>query len=111
MMKDAVSADSQDSSQMEPTPQNMQQYVVLENLKRCPLCGAVNAMENHECFACSWHGEFDHDSLAVEDGLIEMLGQCPELFSTFEPIHSDSVLIRAERLVRRIFRRRFDIRI
>lgn len=96
---------------MESIPPNMLQYVVLENLKRCPLCGAVNAMDNHECFACSWYGEFEHDSMAVENGLIEMLGQCPELMSSLEPVQGDTVLVRAERLVRRIFRRRFDIRI
>lgn len=50
-----------------------------ESLMRCPLCGAINAMTNEECFVCTWHGEFDHDPHRVEAGLDELLIQCPEL--------------------------------
>ncbi len=49
------------------------------NLKRCPLCGAVNAHLNEECFACSWHGEFDRDPATVEEGLSLLIDRCPEL--------------------------------
>lgn len=50
-----------------------------ENLKRCPLCGAVNAKQNIECFLCSWSGQFDYEIQAVEEGLEELLERCPEL--------------------------------
>jgi len=50
-----------------------------EALKRCPLCDAINAMSNEECFVCTWHGEFNHDPDNVEAGLGELLDRCPEL--------------------------------
>lgn len=50
-----------------------------ENLKRCPLCGAVNAKQNAECFLCAWHGEFEYELESVEEGLEELLERCPEL--------------------------------
>ncbi len=49
------------------------------NLKRCPLCGTVNAKLNCECFVCRWYGAFDCEADSVEEGLIEVLEQCPEL--------------------------------
>jgi hypothetical protein len=56
-----------------------QRKVAAESLKKCPLCGAINAVTNSECFACTWHGEFDHDPAHVEAGLGELLIRCPEL--------------------------------
>jgi len=50
-----------------------------EALKRCPLCDAINARSNEECFVCNWHGAFDHDPVHVEAGLDELLDRCPEL--------------------------------
>ena len=50
-----------------------------ESLKRCPLCGAVNARSNGECFVCRWAGNFDHNPAHVEEGLSELLTRCPEL--------------------------------
>ncbi len=52
------------------------------NLKRCPLCGAVNAHQNHECFACGWYGAFDRDPDTVEEGLNLLIDRCPELANT-----------------------------
>ena len=49
------------------------------NLKRCPLCGAVNANRNAECFACGWYGRFDSDAETVEEGLNLLIDRCPEL--------------------------------
>ena len=53
--------------------------LAVDNLKRCPLCGTVNAKMNCECFVCRWHGEFDNEPDSVEDGLVEVLERCPEL--------------------------------
>lgn len=53
--------------------------VAAENLKLCPLCGAVNAKLNGECFVCCWQGEFEHDADLIEAGVHELLDQCPEL--------------------------------
>lgn len=50
-----------------------------EALKRCPLCNAINARSNEECFVCNWHGAFDHDPASIEAGLGELLDRCPEL--------------------------------
>ena len=50
-----------------------------EHLKSCPLCGAINATENFECFACRWAGQFDQDAETVQCGLDELISRCPEL--------------------------------
>lgn len=49
------------------------------NLKRCPLCGAVNAVVNQECFICRWHGAFYRNPAEIEEGLAQLLDHCPEL--------------------------------
>src|SRR5437868_10169769 len=49
------------------------------SLKRCPLCGAVNAVANAECFVCCWRGDFERDPDSVDEGLGELLIRCPEL--------------------------------
>ena len=56
-----------------------QRRIAAGSLKRCPLCGAVNALANGECFVCSWSGAFDRDPDHVEEGLCELLNRCPEL--------------------------------
>src|SRR5579872_5073936 len=48
-------------------------------LKRCTLCGAVNALSNEECFVCRWHGDFDTSPSKIEEGVHQLLGRCPEL--------------------------------
>ena len=48
-------------------------------LKRCVLCGAVNALENPDCFVCGWHGRFDSDPIQIEKGVNLLLDRCPEL--------------------------------
>lgn len=65
-----------------------------ENLKRCPVCGSVNARQNYECVTCRWHGRFDTDPRAIEEGLDELLDRCPEL--------SDSLLDRSHKTRKRI---------
>ena len=58
----------------------------VKDLKRCPLCGAINAHENAECFVCAWRGNFTTDPESVEQGLDELFDRCPELFDAmFEP--------------------------
>lgn len=51
----------------------------VENLKRCPLCGVLNAAQNAECFVCRWHGLFDRDPSHIEACLFDLLERCPEL--------------------------------
>ena len=77
------------------------------NLKRCPLCGAVNAHQNEDCFACGWHGKFDRDPEIVEEGLNQLIDRCPELANaaSFEPVKR-SLWDR----IRALFRRRVDLR-
>ncbi|HEY3783250.1 MAG TPA: hypothetical protein VGL56_19395 [Fimbriimonadaceae bacterium] len=52
--------------------------VAATNLKRCPVCEALNAVSNNECFVCTWRGKFSHDPMDIEDGLRELLTRCPE---------------------------------
>jgi hypothetical protein len=56
----------------------------IANLKRCPLCGAINAIRNDECFACSWHGLFLCDRQSVCEGVAAILARCPELTAPLE---------------------------
>jgi hypothetical protein len=90
-----------------------QRRLAADSLKCCPLCGAVNAMTNEECFVCRWHGEFDHDPYRVEEGLGELLMQCPELVDAMMDV-TPPRLNRMERLrawFRGLFRRRVDLRV
>lgn len=52
---------------------------IAENLKRCPLCGAVNAALNDECFVCRWHGEFEREPESIEQGINDLIAHSPEL--------------------------------
>jgi hypothetical protein len=80
------------------------------NLKRCPVCGTVNAKLNGECFVCRWHGTFDHNSLSVEEGLIEVLEQCPELIDCILYIpRSESFFEKARGWLRGRMRKRLDL--
>jgi hypothetical protein len=49
------------------------------NLKRCPLCSALNARDNGSCFVCGWFGAFDHDPFRIEESLVRLIYQSPEL--------------------------------
>lgn len=57
--------------------------LTIERLKRCPLCGALNAGDNEECFVCTWQGAFDRDEESVEEALDFLLLRCPELAEEF----------------------------
>src|SRR5438309_6986097 len=86
--------------------------LAVDNLKRCPVCGTVNAKLNPECFVCRWHGEFDCDPISVEDGLIEVLEQCPELIECmlYEPRRRESLFARTANWFRSKFRKPLDFR-
>lgn len=90
-----------------------QRRLAAESLKCCPLCGAVNAMTNLECFVCRWHGEFDHDPYRVEEGLGELLSQCPELVDAMlkTPVRKPRPWERVRDWCLARFRRRVDLRI
>ena len=60
-------------------PREGSRCVAAGHLKRCPLCGALNSLHNHECFVCRWSGSFDHDRESIDAGLTELLDKCPEL--------------------------------
>ncbi len=90
-----------------------QRRLAADSLKCCPLCGAVNAMSNEECFVCRWHGEFDHSPDRVEAGLDELLAQCPELVDAMmdRPKPRPTFVVRAREWVGRLFRRRVDLQV
>lgn len=58
---------------------SLRRRVAVANLKACPLCGAVNANRNSECFVCRWHGEFSRDPEAVIEGIDRLVEKCPEI--------------------------------
>lgn len=85
--------------------------LAVSNLKRCPVCGTVNSKLNHECFVCRWHGGFDHDPYSVEEGLIDVLEECPELIDCILhiPHRRESIIRRTRNWISARFRRRVDI--
>jgi hypothetical protein len=88
-----------------------QRRLAAESLKRCPLCGAVNALTNGECFVCRWAGSFDHDPEHVEEGLSELLIRCPELADAMmeKPTTGQRIRNWAYRFFRRFARRKLDV--
>ncbi|MDR3687852.1 MAG: hypothetical protein P4L46_00635 [Fimbriimonas sp.] len=48
-------------------------------LKQCPLCRAINAASNSECFVCGWRGKFTRDRAKMETEVHSLLDRCPEL--------------------------------
>jgi len=86
------------------SPQNRRRLAVA-NLKRCPLCGAVNAQQNQDCFACGWHGQFDRDPDTVEEGLNQLIDRCPELANAANFTPKKPTLWQK---IRAIFRRKVD---
>ena len=95
---------------MEPIEKKTKYSVATGNLMRCPLCGAVNSNGNAECFVCSWAGAFEHETVAIEEGLADMMGQCPELLETLE-LDPEPEMSRVQQFINRLFHRRIDIRI
>jgi len=86
MEKLGYSADDSHGSTMNFRPEHWtdqrleaQLRLAIDSLKCCPLCGAVNAAQNRECFVCRWHGKFDQDPERIEAGLSDLLDRCPEL--------------------------------
>jgi hypothetical protein len=63
--------------------QDLRKRLAAQNLKSCPLCGAINAAGNKECFVCRWAGEFDEDPEVVQIGLDTLIDRCPELAEAF----------------------------
>jgi hypothetical protein len=53
--------------------------MAVNSLKSCPLCRAINAIGNHECFSCTWSGAFDHDPELLRTGVLDLIDRCPEL--------------------------------
>jgi len=81
------------------------------SLKCCPLCGAVNALTNHECFVCRWSGLFDHDATVIESALSELVIKCPELVESIvlSTPRKRTVLIRLIKWMRSHFHKPLDI--
>jgi len=91
---------------------DIRRKLVVGNLMRCPLCRTVNTKLNVECFVCRWHGDFDHNPVSVEQGLIEVLEQCPELIDCILciPRRRESIWERAREWLCRRMRRRLDLK-
>jgi len=80
------------------------------DLKRCPLCGTINASSNPECVTCCWAGSFEKDPEVIEEGLYEMMVRCPELADALIDVPiAKKPKFRFFDWVRTLFRRRVDI--
>jgi hypothetical protein len=53
--------------------------LAVHSLKSCPLCNAINALGNSECFSCAWAGNFEHDPEVLRWGVLDLIDRCPEL--------------------------------
>lgn len=80
-----------------------------ENFVVCPLCGALNVIENEECFVCSWQGAFDDDPIVVETQLDEIVRKCPGLARNRAVECRHNVFQRVFHRIKSLFRRPFDI--
>jgi hypothetical protein len=91
-------------------------YIVTRRLavgefKLCPLCRAVNLLDNEVCFCCQWEGRFDHDANHIESALYEMIYRCPELLGILvedEPVERPGFFERVWSFFGRL--RRLDLR-
>ena len=59
---------------MHPSPR-----LLLDSLKRCPLCEAVNAQASETCFVCGWAGEFERDAEDLQASFDDLVAKCPDL--------------------------------
>ena len=53
--------------------------LLLDSLKRCPLCEAVSAEASVSCFVCGWSGEFERDADNLQDSFDDLVARCPEI--------------------------------
>ena len=53
--------------------------LLLDSLKRCPLCEAVNAEASVACFVCGWAGEFERDADDLRASFEDLVAKCPEI--------------------------------
>lgn len=92
----------------------MGRRISLDQLKRCPVCGTVNAAPVFECVTCRWHGDFIQDHEQVEEGLNELLDRCPDLAEvvlTIPPKRRSRGIVSWLGMLRWLFRGRIDFRV
>ena len=53
--------------------------LLVDHLKRCPLCEAVSSLDAGECFVCGWQGAFESDPEPIGASLDVLVVRCPEL--------------------------------
>ena len=53
--------------------------LLLDSLKRCPLCEAVNAEASVACFVCGWAGEFERDADEIQSSFDDLVARCPQI--------------------------------
>lgn len=53
--------------------------LLLDSLKQCPLCEAVNAESSTTCFVCGWGGRFDRNAEDLQASFAALVAQCPDL--------------------------------
>ena len=87
--------------------------VMVQHLKVCPLCDTINSKLNGECFVCRWHGQFVHDPSRVEEGLVEMLDEYPELLDGILHIPQPKITLvqRVRGWLRTVLRRPLDLEV
>ncbi len=99
-------------SSIESGKYEVRRRLAVQNLKSCPLCGAINAADNKECFVCRWSGKFDQDPEVVQIGLDTLIDRCPELAQAFLLEQRRGWLFSLKAMFRRIFRiRSIDLRV
>jgi hypothetical protein len=86
-----------------------QKRLAAANLKSCPLCGAINAAENKECFVCRWSGQFQQDPDVVQIGLDSLIDNCPELAEAMHADRPRGWLRKLALRFRSMFRPRIDL--
>lgn len=97
------------------TMAHLRDWSSIKKLKACPLCGSLNVVENEECFACRWQGEFESDTRLIQLRIAELAIRSPELRILWTPVPTGNKFRRAlnnlkDRVVRFFRLRNLDFR-
>ena len=87
---------------MRPSPR-----LLLDSLKRCPLCEAVNAEASVACFVCGWAGEFERDAEEIQSSFDDLVARCPQIAALRSKGRKTSALDRFRSFFSKTIRFRF----
>jgi len=101
---------SQKTASIQTTPKTLIKRRHPGEFKVCPLCDTLNVKENSACCCCGWTGEFEHGSHAVQVKMWQMVKGSDELQILLLKELRQTPWHRFSSWLRRVFRKRLDLR-